>query len=723
MIKWILALFFSFGLSAQDSLRVGVVLSGGGAKALAHVGLLRVMEEEGLRPDFIAGTSMGAVIGALYAMGYTADEIEAEMYRIDWDAILLNDKPRSSLSFLDRGTEDRYLLSFPFRNGKPNLPDGINYGQRIINELDRLTIGAHHIRDFDQLPIPFSCLATDLETGKAVVLDTGFLPDALRATSSFPTLYSPYRIGDRILVDGGLIENLPFRLLDDQDIDVIIGSDVQNILHNREELNSMINVLEQISGFVNARNFQRDSAKAFFIVRPNVPGAGVTTFDMLDSIFRSGYRDAQLYRSAIRRLAEAKSVETEVRLKGSLHIDRDSLFISCLNLPYSNFSSQGQIKRKLGIREAEYVSDEQIVKSMNRLWGTQLYNTADFRLLPDQAGGGYSLETRLRERKSLQQFRVGLHYDDDFQTAILLNYTHRNLLLRNSKLSVDVAVGVNPRLWVEYTYDRDLIPSFRLLFRSHRFQPRIYVDREELAQKTYLDFSLSASLQSILVNHVLIGGGIQMEGIDLSASPNALIFPESFYQNYLNTFGYLDLDLLDRGTFPNKGLHLTGNYRLITRVEDFGTEFEPSSVLDVRYLQVLPLWSGSSIYFRGSLLTTIGPDLDYPYNVFLGSMGENYINYIHPFIGYRFMELVGRNALVGGVDLNYQFLPNHYLIAKANYATLEGTFDALFGTEVLLDGYGLSYAYNSPIGPLQLTVMGSSNHADILTYVNLGFWF
>jgi NTE family protein len=706
-------------LQAQDSLRIGLVLSGGGAKALAHIGLLRVMDEEGLQPDFIAGTSMGGVIGALYAMGYSAVEIQEEMYRIDWNAIMLNDRPRKSLSYLDKGTEDRYLLSFPFKDGRPSLPNGINYGQRIINELDRLTIGAHHISDFNDLPIPFACLATDLETGDGVILDTGYLPDALRATSSFPTLYSPYELNGKILVDGGLIENLPFRLLEDKDINVIIGSDVQNILHNRDELTNVFSVLEQISGFVNAKNFKRDSARAMFIVRPNVPDAGVTTFDMLDSIFNSGYRDAEKYRNEIRELVAKKGRQKVSRRL--LPNRRDSLHIACIETPNTSLSSFDHIRVKMDLKEGVFTSDRGIVEGMNRLWGTQLYNTADFRLMPD-IDSSYMLQLRLNERKSMQQIRLGLHYDDDFQTAVLVNYTHRNLLFRNSKFSLDAAIGVNPRFWLDYTIDRELVPTFRLSFRSHRFQTSIYANRQLESNKTYLDFSLSGSLQSVFADRFLISGGIQIEGIDLNATRSE-IFPESYYENFLNYFGILELDLLDQSTFPNKGLLVKGKYRVITNTDEYNSGLEPSSVLDVKYLQVIPIWKGSSIYLKGALATTIGPDLDYAYSVFLGGLGENYINYMFSFVGYRFMELVGRNALVGGVDFNWQFSDNHYLIAKANYGTLENSFDELFQSDVLLDGYGLSYAYDSPLGPLQFTVMGSSNHADIYTYVNLGYWF
>ena len=719
---WTLLLLLQTMVYAQpQEPRVGLVLSGGGAKALAHVGLLRVLEEEGVRPDFVAGTSMGAVIGALYAIGYTPDQIEREMYRVDWEAIVLNDRPRSSLSFLDKGSEERYLLSFPMRGWTPTLPDGINYGQRIINELDRLTIGTHDIRDFSEFPIPFACLATDLETGEAVVLDTGYLPDALRATSSFPSLYSPYEINGRLLVDGGLIENLPIQLLKTKDVDHIIGSDVQSISHSREELNSVFNVLDQISGFVNARNHRRDSAEALFIVRPDIPGAGVTTFEMMDSIFSAGYREASRYRAQIRAIGKPR---TEIPLK-PMHqrARRDSLFLNQVHIPPSELASFGLIKRKLGLRTGRESSDQDLVNGMNRLWGTQLYATADFKLLPSPGKeDAFDLHLRLKERRYLQQIRLGLHYDDDFQTAVLLNYTRRNLLFTNSKLSLDAAVGVNPRLWLEYTVDREFIPTVRLSFRSHRFKMPLYINRKLESEKVYLDYSLSAMLQSVAADRLLVAGGIQIEGVDLGTTISE-VFPEAVYQNYVNYFALLELDLLDKGSFPSKGSSFKGNYRVITTTEEYRSGLEPTSVLGAELLQVVPLWEGSSMYLKGNLITTIGPDPDYQYAVFLGGLGQNYINQTLPFLGYRFMELVGRSAVAFGADINYQFIPKHYLVARANFGALETSFKELWNSQTLLDGYGLSYAYESALGPLQLTFMGSTNHAEIYTYVSLGHWF
>ncbi len=724
----IAALFlFGFNTFAQldstqksSDTKVGLVLSGGGAKAMAHLGLLKIMDEEGLKPDYIAGTSMGAVIGALYAMGYSATEIQARMYAIPWADVMNNERPRTSLSFLDKQTEDRYALSFPVSDGKILLPDGINYGHHILNELDRLSVGFHHIDDLSQLQIPFICVATDLETGEGIVLDKGYLPDILRASSSFPTLFSPYELSERLLVDGGLVSNLPIFLLEDKGMDVLIGSDVQTILYKRKDLNSVLRVMEQLSSFVNAENYLSDTAKTDFLVRTEVPGAGISSFELMDSIVRTGYRAAEEYRPRIRELARLRNQSSAAKLE-PVQTRNDTILIGNIVFPKSDLSTETYLRGKLGLAEGSKVSLDEIKRGVDRIWGSQLFRTVDFSLIPIDSIS-YTLFIRLDELNYLTHIRLGIHYDDDFQTAILLNYTHRNLLLKNSKLSLDAAVGVNPRFWASYTFDREFIPTVRISFRSHRFKSKIYVNQELADEKVYMDFSGEIALESAVYNRFLLSAGVQFENIDLNNTRSTSLSEES-NENYLNYFASLKLDLLDRTVFPSHGVLFNASYRVLTKPETYDLDIELSSVLDLRYRQAILLKKNHTLEIKTVLMNTLGPDLDYPYNQFLGGLGENYINYMIPFVGYRFQELVGRNTVMAGLDYNWQFLNNHFLIGKANFATLESTFDKLFNSDVLLDGYGVSYAYLSPLGPLQLTFMGSTNHAKIYTYVNLGFWF
>ena len=189
--------------------KVGVVLSGGGAKGLAHIGVLKVLEEQGVEVSYIGGTSMGAIVGGLYAAGYSATELDSIFRALDPDAMLRDYTPRGSKNFFEKRNDELYALSLPFKNFRIGFPTALSKGLYNYTTINRLTNHVRHIRDFNKLPIPFVCIATDVETGEEVVLRHGVLPDAILASGAFPSLYAPAEIDGRLLIDGGVTNNYP----------------------------------------------------------------------------------------------------------------------------------------------------------------------------------------------------------------------------------------------------------------------------------------------------------------------------------------------------------------------------------------------------------------------------------------------------------------------------------------------------------------------------------
>ena len=204
--------------------RVGLALSGGGAKGFAHIGVLKVLESAGVPIDCISGTSMGSIVGALYAIGYSVDEIEAIALESDWEDIFSDAITRRDRPIEQKLVEDRYLLSLPLVGTKIGLPRGLIAGQKVSALLDRLTLPVHGQTSFRELPIPFSCVATDIVTGEAVVLDSGFLPEAIRASMAIPSAFTPVEIDGRLLVDGMLVRNFPVQDVIDLGADLVVGS-------------------------------------------------------------------------------------------------------------------------------------------------------------------------------------------------------------------------------------------------------------------------------------------------------------------------------------------------------------------------------------------------------------------------------------------------------------------------------------------------------------------
>jgi NTE family protein len=215
---------------AQDSIKkpkIGLVLSGGGAKGLAHIGVLKVIDSLGIKIDYIGGTSMGAIVGGLYASGYTAKQLDSIFKTLNIDDLVQDYIPRKSKLLFNKRNDDIYALSLPFKKLKLETPNALSKGFYNYNFLSKLTYHVRNIRDFKKLPIPFFCMATDIETGEEVVLNKGIFPQALVASSSIPSVFYPIEIEGKLLIDGGVTNNYPVEKLKELGAEFIIGVDVQ----------------------------------------------------------------------------------------------------------------------------------------------------------------------------------------------------------------------------------------------------------------------------------------------------------------------------------------------------------------------------------------------------------------------------------------------------------------------------------------------------------------
>ncbi len=222
-----------------------MILSGGSAKGLAHIGVLKVLEEAGIRPDYIGGTSMGGIVGGLYAIGYSADSLEKIVKNADWGYLLGDQVSRRSLTLEEKEDKDRFVISFPIKGNKIKIPSGVINGENIEELLNTLCAPVYDIRDFENFPIPFLCVATNIETGKEVDFTSGYLPLVLRATMSIPSIFNPIEIQNDLLVDGGLVNNFPVARVKDMGADILIGVNVGFQYYKKNQLNSILRIIEQ----------------------------------------------------------------------------------------------------------------------------------------------------------------------------------------------------------------------------------------------------------------------------------------------------------------------------------------------------------------------------------------------------------------------------------------------------------------------------------------------
>lgn len=281
--------------------KIGLVLSGGGARGFAHVGMLKMLDSLEIPVDFIAGTSMGGIVGALYAVGYSGQDIETLISDTDWNEVFNDNPKRRALPFIRKKDTGKYQLEFGLQGFRPLPPSGLIYGQKISLLFSGLTYPYERFNDFTQLPIPFHCVAVNIVTGSQVVLKRGSLARAMRATMAIPTVFSPVEWGDSILVDGGMVNNLPVDVVKEMGADLVIAVDVGNRLLEPDELHSAISVLEQSLYILGINQWKKNVAMADLYIHPEVEAFALSDFSQqkVAEIIRAGNQTARQFKNRL----------------------------------------------------------------------------------------------------------------------------------------------------------------------------------------------------------------------------------------------------------------------------------------------------------------------------------------------------------------------------------------------------------------------------------------
>ena len=288
-----IGLLIPFSVHAQQQRKkVGVVLSGGGAKGVAHIKALKVIEEAGIPIDYIVGTSMGSIVGGLYAIGYTPEQLDSMVRKQNWTFLLSDRIKRSSMSLTDRERSEKYIVSIPFTKNPKEIAGGLIKGQNLANLFSDLTVGYHDSINFNKLPIPFACVSANVVNGDQVVFHEGVLSTAMRASMAIPGVFTPVRVDSMVLVDGGIVNNYPADVAKAMGADIIIGVDVQNVLKSANKLNSVPEILGQIVDLTCQTNHEKNVDLTDTYIRVNVDGYSSASFTpaAIDSLMQRGFQ-------------------------------------------------------------------------------------------------------------------------------------------------------------------------------------------------------------------------------------------------------------------------------------------------------------------------------------------------------------------------------------------------------------------------------------------------
>lgn len=722
----------------KKDVSVGLVLSGGGARGLAHIGVLKAIEQAGVKIDYIAGTSTGAIVGALYASGYTASQLDLMFKQVDFSTLIQDQVPRRAKTFNEKDESIKYALTLPFDGFEISFPTGLSNGQNIYNLFSKLTSHVNHLTDFSKLPIPFLCVATNAENGEMVLLENGYLPRAVSASGALPTLFNPVVINDMILIDGGIVNNYPIKELKAKGVDVIIGVDVQDGIKKKKDLTSALDIVLQVNNYTSVKQMQTKIKDTDVFIKPNIEEFSVVSFDDANRIVQAGFEAANQVTQKLERIAQQQT--PRAALKPVPH-SKEDLYIKQVVIEGNQQYTAAYILGKLKLKTPAIVSYSSFVEGVNNLSATGNFDDIDYRFVKDQFNH-YTISFKVIESKSKMVLRLGAHYDPLFDTGVLLNVTRKQFLTNNDIASLDVIVGDNLRYNFNYYIDKGFYWSLGFNSSYDFFDKNVSTDfvANDLNNTSgfpvnkidfqYSDFTNQLYGETLFNRVFLLGAGVEHKflryisetiGTDVDNVPRT-IFDAT---NYYSAFGYIKYDTYDNIFFPKKGVVFQADTHLYLFSQGSNSNFEPFTILKAKVGYAQTIFKKLTSVFTAETGFKIGSSSTTSLDFMLGGYGFKQVNNILPFYGYEALSLRGDTYLKSSITLDYEIIKNHHLSLFTNIANVD---DALFQKDDWLKaipytGVGVGYGLNTFLGPLELKYAYSKEREVGELYVRLGFKF
>ncbi len=726
ILTFIFALGFSFIGSAQEpdqkvkSPKIALVLSGGGAKGFAHIGVLKVLEKEGIPIDLIVGTSMGSLVGGIYSLGYTALELETLVKSLNWETTLSDDVSRAFLSKNDQMLKQRYIFSLPINgNKKVSLPQGFIKGQNVINIFCGLAGNVPVDADFSKFPIPFACVAIDLETGKEVVLKNGFLPTAMFSSMAIPIAFQSSDYKGQLLADGGIVNNFPADVAKQMGADIIIGVDIRNDFFDRENLQSLDNVVNQMIGFFDLTKKSINNSLCDLIIRPDITGYSMTSFtnEAADSLIIRGEKSTLKVMSQIHDLKAKYQLDPPE--KSRKLVKPESWYITDLTFSGNYHLDEDFLRTTLNMEIPGNFSSEEIKTAIDRIYGLGGFDRIYYNLIDTE--NGKSLNLNITTKKVFTQ-NIGFKANTTDAAAILVNTTQKNYKNIFGLLSASAELSVNPGLSMVAETNKTNLPTLGINIKGKYQNYNIFDDGNKIFEANVFYTSGSFYFYKPFMHHLELGMGIQEEYYhgDIFRKDNSLGTNSKTDFFLTNAYSYLSFDNLDDFYFPTKGTNLYTEFSLMA---DLKKTNEVSPVALLKMKNVIPLDKNASLLFDLYGRALFNSDFPVIRNTLVGGESySQYFNYHLPFVGLPAVSIAERYTYISLIGLRMK-------IAKSQYVSLlfNGMWqdtDMIFREKVeAIYGGGIRYSLKTMLGPLDVT-MGYSGSTDKPTFsANFGMYF
>ena len=726
-----MCLLLPFSLYSQEQRKkVGVVLSGGGAKGMAHIKALKVIEEAGIPIDYIAGTSMGAIVGGLYAIGYTPEQLDSMVRKQNWTFLLSDRIKRSAMSLTDRERSEKFIVSIPFTKSPKDAASsgGIIKGQNLANLFSDLTMGYHDSINFDKLPIPFACVAANVVNGEQIIFHNGILSTAMRASMAIPGVFTPVRQDSMVLVDGGIVNNYPADVVKAMGADVIIGVDVQNALKKADKLNSAPDILGQIVDITCQSNHEKNVDLTDTYIRVNVDGYSSASFTpaAIDTLMRRGEEAAKAQWNSL--LALKKKIGISDNYVPKRHGPYSSLSnvrtIYVTDISFSGVEADDKkwLMKKCNLKENSNITTQQIEQALYQLRGSQSYSSASYTLTDTPEG--YHLNFLL-QAKYEKRINLGIRFDSEEIASLLINGTADLKTHIPSRLSLTGRLGKRYAARIDYTLEPMQQRNFNFSYMFQYNDINIYEEGERAYNTTYKYHLAEFGFSDVWYKNFRFGLGFRFEYYkykDFLFKKPEFIGLDVESEHFLSYFAQVHYNTYDKGYFPSKGSDFKAAYSLYTDNMAQYNEQAPFSALSASWASVIPATRRfsiiPSIYGR-----VLGKGIPYPLKNAIG--GEVYGFYIPqqlPFAGVTNMELMENSIIITSLKFRQRMGSIHYLTLTGNYGLTDSHFFEILKGKQLF-GISAGYGMDSVFGPLEIS-LGYSNQTDKGScFVNLGYYF
>lgn len=721
----LLFLLFNFGSPGQtlsseltttesDSLRIGLVLSGGGALGVAHIGILQAIEEAGLRIDYITGTSMGSLVGGLYAIGYSSDQLMEIALSNNFTQLFLDRKNRRFISNFEKLFDERTIATFPVSKRGIDLPAGIITGQRIHTYLSKLTWATHGTEDFNSFPIPFATIGTDIETGEAKVFNSGYLPDALRASISIPTLFTPHEIDGRKYMDGGLIRNLPVEDAINMGANYTIAVNVGTPLLPQDSLNTLSSIITQTLLFRVLDNVELQIDMAdYYIEVEELRNFNGSDFDRSEQIIAIGQMVGQRHLEKFKELATLQKIPPPIRPGIGV---AGKLPISQLIIEGNTIYDYEFIKNLLEFTPGLSLDPDMIEEKINRLYSSQFVDLVTYRIIPND-DYDYSLKINIHENIR-DEFKVGIRYESQTQASILLEGSFHNLVHDGSLTKAEVRLGDRMHFKMDHSYFGPLESRFALLF-SAEYQSELiewYQESVRVSRFKNKVNRLEISGANYFSTNNMVAIGIRKDFVSYSNVINrsGILASESDYHALFLRFMR---DRLNRKSYPSNGGKL-----IIEGFFSDETFLSPIKFSSSR-LHYTGWYSVNDIISINNTLTTsytTGRDLPWEY----WKSPNRYHNLFDMvrFGGLNRYRINSRNTQMVSIGVQIEPLYHRFIGFDLFAGRFMDRWNLDFGKEEVELGFSLTLGAQTILGPVKI-IFSNNSISNFNSEIQIGYQF